>query len=151
MGIKICTGCKEEKSIDEFGNKAQYKDGKNIYCKKCWSIFNKDYKKRKRQKVIKCRRGKSFKEKLIENRKLIAIWYQKNKKYRKKYLAEYHRKKRKERKVFCMLCDIDIPCLLEDHHIIPKSEGGNDSVKNKITLCANCHKLVHAELIALFN
>ncbi len=32
---------------------------------------------------------------------------------------------------------------LEVHHIIHLSEGGNDSVKNAIALCPNCHKEAH--------
>jgi len=35
-------------------------------------------------------------------------------------------------------------CKLEAHHIIPRSEGGKDTIKNLITLCGDiCHKQVH--------
>ena len=33
--------------------------------------------------------------------------------------------------------------MLDVHHIIPVSEGGDDSPKNLITLCRNCHKKIH--------
>ncbi|RLC05601.1 MAG: hypothetical protein DRI57_27420 [Deltaproteobacteria bacterium] len=32
---------------------------------------------------------------------------------------------------------------MEVHHIIPKSKGGKDTVKNLVTLCGSCHKKVH--------
>lgn len=31
------------------------------------------------------------------------------------------------------------------HHIVPVSNGGNDSVENLILLCKNCHTKVHQE------
>jgi len=35
-------------------------------------------------------------------------------------------------------------CKLEAHHIVPRSEGGKDTIKNLITLCGDiCHKQVH--------
>jgi len=35
-------------------------------------------------------------------------------------------------------------CKLEAHHIVPRSEGGKDTIKNLITLCEDiCHKQVH--------
>ena len=32
---------------------------------------------------------------------------------------------------------------LETHHIVPLSEGGNDSAKNVAAVCANCHREAH--------
>ena len=32
---------------------------------------------------------------------------------------------------------------LEVHHVIPLSEGGEDTVKNVIALCPNCHREKH--------
>ncbi|MDM8551911.1 RNA-guided endonuclease IscB [Desulfobacterales bacterium HSG2] len=34
-------------------------------------------------------------------------------------------------------------CRLEAHHIIPRSGGGKDTIKNMITLCKRCHGKVH--------
>jgi len=31
----------------------------------------------------------------------------------------------------------------EEHHIIPKSQGGTDEPKNKVFLCRECHAMVH--------
>jgi 5-methylcytosine-specific restriction endonuclease McrA len=34
---------------------------------------------------------------------------------------------------------------LQVHHIEPRSHLGDDSEPNLITLCANCHRLLHRE------
>jgi phage replication O-like protein O len=41
----------------------------------------------------------------------------------------------------CYICGFDE--VLETHHIIPRSKNGNNTIKNKINLCPNCHTLVH--------
>lgn len=32
---------------------------------------------------------------------------------------------------------------LETHHVVPLSDGGEDTVENSIALCPNCHREVH--------
>jgi 5-methylcytosine-specific restriction endonuclease McrA len=34
------------------------------------------------------------------------------------------------------------------HHIIPVSEGGKNEINNMITLCPNCHRLAHRNLLS---
>jgi hypothetical protein len=41
------------------------------------------------------------------------------------------------------LRDLDNSPYLEVHHIQPLAEGGDDTVKNAIGLCPNCHKQAH--------
>lgn len=41
----------------------------------------------------------------------------------------------------CALCDSTQ--FLQIHHYCPRSMGGNDTPHNLITLCADCHALVH--------
>ena len=41
----------------------------------------------------------------------------------------------------CAICSF--PELINIHHIIPKSEGGTDTIDNYIGLCFNCHNLHH--------
>lgn len=41
----------------------------------------------------------------------------------------------------CAICGF--PELISIHHIIPKFEGGTDTLDNYIGLCFNCHKLYH--------
>ncbi|NJO00090.1 MAG: HNH endonuclease [Anaerolineales bacterium] len=36
---------------------------------------------------------------------------------------------------------------LQVHHIIPKEQGGNDSLENLITLCTSCHQTTHRSLM----
>ena len=40
-------------------------------------------------------------------------------------------------------------CRLETHHIVFRSNGGNDSLENLITLCEDCHRAVHLGKIEL--
>ena len=51
----------------------------------------------------------------------------------------------------CQLCDQDAPFkkkrgepFLEVHHIIPLAKGGEDTLKNAVALCPNCHRKMHA-------
>ncbi|WP_216624735.1 NUDIX domain-containing protein [Paenibacillus foliorum] len=37
----------------------------------------------------------------------------------------------------------DLTPYLEVHHIVPLAEGGEDTVKNALALCPNCHREVH--------
>jgi len=38
---------------------------------------------------------------------------------------------------------IDGEAYIEVHHVIPLSEGGEDSVNNTVALCPNCHRKLH--------
>lgn len=42
---KVCTGCGEFKSLDEFGNDKKARDGKNFRCKECAKEATKKYQK----------------------------------------------------------------------------------------------------------
>lgn len=33
---------------------------------------------------------------------------------------------------------------LQIHHIIPKSKGGANTLKNCMLICSNCHRTIHA-------
>ena len=41
----------------------------------------------------------------------------------------------------CTNCEYNL--VLDAHHIIPVCGGGKDTLSNLITLCPNCHRLVH--------
>ena len=50
----------------------------------------------------------------------------------------------------CQLCEEQAPFFdknnspfLEVHHIVPLSEGGEDSTENVVALCPNCHRKIH--------
>lgn len=40
----------------------------------------------------------------------------------------------------CAICGHDGE---EIHHIVPKSEGGNDTEHNLVLLCHDCHEKIH--------
>ena len=42
--MKVCSKCKEEKEVTEFGNLTSAKDGLNYWCKCCWKIKNQKWK-----------------------------------------------------------------------------------------------------------
>ena len=44
----------------------------------------------------------------------------------------------------CRVCGEDNVAVLEQHHVLPKRYGGNDSKDNITTLCANCHKAIES-------
>ena len=48
---------------------------------------------------------------------------------------------------YCELCYRDgvMTPVEEVHHIIPLSEGGNNSFDNLMSLCKSCHSRIHAE------
>ena len=41
----------------------------------------------------------------------------------------------------CALCDSQK--YIQIHHVVKRSEGGGDEMQNLITLCSDCHALVH--------
>lgn len=47
--------------------------------------------------------------------------------------------------LFCMQCQRagSETTTIEIHHIIPVSAGGSDDDTNLVTLCSECHKVVH--------
>ena len=42
----------------------------------------------------------------------------------------------------CAGCGIEYP-LMDRHHVLPQSEGGDDNPSNLVDLCPNCHRLTH--------
>ena len=47
----------------------------------------------------------------------------------------------------CRVCGS--PHGLQVHHIVHKSKGGHDTLDNLITLCSDCHLIVHNQLRSL--
>lgn len=71
--MKICSKCKIEKDLDQYGKKSRNKDGLSYYCKFCVSLDNKFYKEKKRE---------------IYNNK-SKEYYQNNKEYFSEKAREY--------------------------------------------------------------
>lgn len=68
-------------------------------------------------------------------------------KYRNPYIAEAAKRRAKG---ICQLCGKSAPFndtkgepYLESHHIIWLAKGGEDSIKNTVALCPNCHRKMH--------
>ena len=54
----------------------------------------------------------------------------------KRLLAECHRR--------CCICNRFCGVKIEIDHIIPKSEGGDDTIENLIPVCFECHADIHS-------
>lgn len=57
--------------------------------------------------------------------------------------GSYRNRKLKESEGKCEKCGIDVPCILEVHHI--DGDRKNNKLDNLKLLCANCHKLEHCK------
>ncbi len=44
---------------------------------------------------------------------------------------------------FCEVCGIHCGPLTHIHHVIPRSSGGSDEIRNLAVLCPNCHCAIH--------
>lgn len=64
---KVCTKCQTLKTLDQFGNRSNTKDGKDIYCKLCKHYFTQQWKLKNPEKL---KEGKS---------RADAAWYAKHK------------------------------------------------------------------------
>lgn len=74
---KICTKCKIEKSIDEFTNSKNNKDGKSYQCRECNSIQNKEYREKNKDNI------KDYKKEMYEKNRENVLqqrkeYYEKN-------------------------------------------------------------------------
>ena len=87
MKTKICTKCKEEKSLDEFSSDKRVLDEKRSKCKECCGLANKKYYEEHKNEV------KKYNQKHKEEIKIYQKKYQK--KYHKKYYQEHKKELKK--------------------------------------------------------
>ena len=107
---KVCTKCKEDKSLSEYGNDKRRKDGKRSRCKKCTSGDYKEYHKNnpeKRKDYYENNRERLLKKEKIrrENTKEERAIYQKSyrentKEERVIYQKEYSKKNKDKLKEY---------------------------------------------------
>lgn len=130
--MKICTVCKEEKSLDEFSWKNKTKDIKARECKMCHRLIrNAHYKANTLNE----------KERVKANKLQYRTWF-------KELKADLK----------CLKCGEDHVSTLQFHHINPKEKEFSISVASRkgyskqrildeiskcIVLCANCHFKEH--------
>jgi len=112
METKICSKCKEEKDVCEFGNRSNSKDGKSSHCKKCHNLRSADYQKRNYKECLERQglwrsknpewvydRYKKYKEKNPEKiKELRERFYTNNPHKRKEYRENYKPRKHEQRK-----------------------------------------------------
>lgn len=85
---------------------------------------------------------------IMHSQKRVEHKYFEGKHYsRSIYIAEYAKRRAKGR---CQLCNNEAPFIdkkgkpyLESHHIEWLSSGGEDSIRNTVALCPNCHRKMH--------
>jgi hypothetical protein len=95
METKICSKCKEEKNICDFGNDRTRKNNLSYLCKKCLILKSKKYKENNKDKVT--RSSKEYRKNNKERMKIARKEYiKKNKEKIKEYRRFYSDKKRKE-------------------------------------------------------
>ncbi len=95
MITKVCSKCKEEKELTEFGKDKSRKGGYSYLCKLCLIKKSKNYKINNRDKVIQSYRDyrKNNPERLKESRKKYK---ENNKEKITEYRTYYSNKRRKE-------------------------------------------------------
>lgn len=131
METKICSKCKKEKPISEFGKNKAKKDGLQTECKECKSAYNKlHYQKNKETYLAKARESS-------------------------KECEDYIREIKSSLK--CSICGEDRWWVLDFHHENPDEKESciatlahngsrkkmEEELKKCIVLCANCHRDIH--------
>jgi hypothetical protein len=95
METKICSKCKEEKNVCEFGNDKSRKNNLSYLCKECLILKSKKYKENNKDKITLYL--EEYRQKNKEKLKVARTEYRKkNKEKIKKYGRYYSDKKRKE-------------------------------------------------------
>lgn len=133
MITKVCTDCKQAKSLDEFARHPRA--GHQCRCKPCQRIKSKDWysNNKERQKANAMRNARI-------TRKAFSEW---------------------KRSLSCSVCSESFHACLDFHHLGDKDSEisklicnvGIDRVVEElnkcVVLCANCHRKVHAGVLSI--
>jgi len=112
METKVCSKCKVEKQVCEFGNSKLSKDGLLYSCKECNNKRSVDYRKNNSEKVLELTRNwtkknpewvynrhKKWREENPEKvKEMRGNWLNKNPEKRKEYRENYKSRKQEQRK-----------------------------------------------------
>ena len=90
--MKKCTVCSEVKSLDEFHNRKDSKDGKYAFCKICKNNKDKLYREANKEKV-KLRTAKWVQENSERSKEYHRQYRKNNKENKKQYDQEYRKSK----------------------------------------------------------
>jgi len=130
--MKVCSRCKQEKSLSEFNKNKSKNDGYQYYCKVCQAISTKKHYEDNKEKYVESSR---------RSQKKLSLWF-----------ADY------KKTLKCSNCGEDRYYCLDFHHLDPtkKVKGVSKMVadgmnKEKIiieidkcvVLCKNCHSEIH--------
>ncbi len=113
MKTKVCSKCKLEKNICEFGNYKSSKDGLLYCCKKCNNDRSKKYREENYEKVlsvqrkwrkehpewVKNRNKKNYIANKEQNKERVSEWHKNNPEKRKIYRENYKERKQEQRKL----------------------------------------------------
>jgi len=112
METKVCSKCKEEKKVCDFGNSKKSKDGLLYCCKQCNSERGKKYVKENYEKTLEQHRKwrsknpewvyeryKNYRKNNPEKvNEMLKEWYKNNPQKRKQYRENYKPRKQERRK-----------------------------------------------------
>lgn len=90
--MKVCSKCKVEKELTEFGKRKATKDGLQYKCKSC----EKEYREQNKESIKEYKKEWYQRNKEIVNER-TKEWYKQNKEYEKEYRKQ-NKKRRNERK-----------------------------------------------------
>jgi hypothetical protein len=93
MGKKVCSKCKVEKGVCEFGKRKDSKDGLKTICRECVKIKNEKY--RKKDPIKYKEQQKKYRDSNKEKESIrISIWRNNNKDKRSLYANEYDKSRK---------------------------------------------------------
>lgn len=136
MSNKLCSNCGHEKSLDEFRNRRDSRDGKASECKKCAKARDKAGYNKKRRLAWNSARYDTLMEQVREFKRANG----------------------------CSLCDESEECCLDFHHV--ESDTKEETISRMVALgnsweriqsemekcilvCSNCHRKLHAGVLTL--
>ena len=150
METKICRVCKRELPVCSFWKKTDTADGFHSICKECKAEYDKEYRKKNKDKV-----KKHNAEYYVKNRRKCLDAIKRNRLEMSNMVSEYKTSRG------CSLCGEKHPGCLVFHHRNP--EDKEDSISHALSyhgwgkkklinemekcdiLCANCHRKLHWE------
>lgn len=89
--MKTCVKCKIEKDLNDFTNNKAKKDGKCVYCRSCYAMVNKEWRKNNPEKDKKIH-DRWEKNNIETVRKSRLKYYYKHKEERNNYSKKYRQK-----------------------------------------------------------
>jgi 5-methylcytosine-specific restriction endonuclease McrA len=167
MDTKSCTGCGEEKSLDDFARQRKVRDGRKHQCKTCQAAYLRAWRDENRERLAAQQRiyYQNNKEKADE---ATRRWREENPDYWKHHipkwreenrqLVRHYNSQRRARKAqalgshteqewrdlcesfgdACLACGAAEVRLTRDH-IVPLTLGGSNDVANLQPLCGPCN------------